>query len=61
MNWLVKPLESFFQWTFGILKAGEGIPNTIFILLIIFGLAYWTFYWQPKYNKQAESDRDQIK
>ncbi len=61
MQWLVKPLVDIFQWTFDILKAGEGIPNAIFILLIIFGLGYWTFYWQPKYNKQAEADSDQIK
>lgn len=60
MNWLVKPLQDIFEWTFEFLKIAEWTPNTIFIIVILFGLAYWTFFWQVKYNKEAESNSDQL-
>lgn len=61
MNWLAEILEWLFMTSFELLEWLEWTPNTIFIVLIIFGLAYWTFYWQPKYNKEAEANSDQIK
>lgn len=61
MQYILEPLQSFFQWTFSLLKAGENTPNFIIIFLLIFGLSYWTFYWQKKYNIIAEKDPNQIK
>lgn len=60
MNWLVKPLQDILEWSFEFLQLAEWTPNTIFIIVILFGLAYWTFFWQPKYNKEAESNSDQL-
>lgn len=62
MNWLAEILE----WVFNVLMFEplewmEWTPNIIFIGLLIFGLAYWTFYWQPKYNREADVNSDQIK
>jgi len=62
MNWLVEILQGFFSWTFETILVPFGwAPNWIFILLISFGLAYWTFFWQPWYNKKAKGDAKQIK
>lgn len=62
MNWLAEFLQWLFETVlFAPLEWMEWTPNTFFIVLIIFGLAYWTFYWQPKYNKEAEANSDQIK
>lgn len=61
MQYILEPLETFFQWTFGLLQAGENTPNFIIIFLLMFGLMYWTFFWQKKYNKIAENDPNQLK
>ena len=60
MGWLASILQSVFKWTFGLLTAGGNIPWIIFSFVIIAGLSYWLM-WQQKYNKQAESDPNQLK
>jgi hypothetical protein len=60
MQYILEPLETFFQWTFGLLQMAENKINLVIIFLLIFGLGYWTFYWQKKYNKIAKNDPNQI-
>ncbi len=61
MNWLAEFVDWIKEYIlFGPLEYLRWGPNTIFIILIMFGLAYWTFYWQPKYNKESEANADQL-
>lgn len=59
MQYIVEPIAALILWTFRTLlePLGElpGLlnPNTIFIIIIAFGLAYWMFQ-QQKFNKKAE-------
>ena len=50
MDWLVYPLRDFLVWLFeNTLEIAGNSPNTIFILVIMFGLTYWMFV-QNKLN-----------
>lgn len=59
MQYIVEPIAALILWTFRTLlePLGElpGLlnPNTIFIIIIAFGLGYWLFQ-QQKFNKKAE-------
>ncbi len=59
MQYIVEPIAALILWTFRTLlePLGElpGLlnPNTIFIVIIAFGLAFWMFQ-QQKFNKKAE-------
>ncbi len=61
MDWLVYPLQDGFNWLFeNTLEPLGNIPNYTFIVLGFVGLFTWLSY-QAKYNKEAESDPNQIK
>jgi len=61
MDWLVYPLRDFLVWLFeNTLEPAGNNPNTVFILVIMFGLTYWMFV-QHKLNKKADADPNQIK
>lgn len=61
MQYIVEPIAALILWTFQTLlePLGElpGLlnPNTIFIVLIAFGLGYWLMM-QQKFNKKAERE-----
>ena len=61
MDWLVYPLRDFLVWLFeNTLEPAGNNPNTVYILVIMFGLTYWMFV-QNKLNKKADADPNQIK
>jgi hypothetical protein len=60
MQDILEFLEGIFQWTFGLLQMMENKFNVVVIILLAFGLGYWTFYWQKRYNKEAAKDANQL-
>ncbi len=64
MDYLAYPLGDLITWTFDnlLVPVGElGInPNVIFLLMGFAGMFLW-LKMQSKYNKEAETNADQIK
>jgi len=61
MQYIVEPIAGLIKWSFdNILEPignlpGIMNPNTIFIVIISIGLAYWMFQ-QQKFNKKAAEE-----
>jgi len=57
MTDFVYGIADVLQWTFTtILEPLGNMPNVIFTIGIIAGMAYWMFVVQPKYTRKAKKE-----